>query len=197
MNTVRPRLSIIIPAAGASERLGQPKQVVQYQGKALIQRAIDNAASLEPHEVLVVTGANAEAVQTAIQKNTAKFVYNTDWENGLGASIACGARAVDAESTGILIILCDQWRVSAGDLHQLLSAWQAHPEQIVCSETGSRCGPPAIFPDSCFKELRNLKGDHGAHSIIEAHPDLLMPVALQSAASDLDTPSQLDELQKA
>jgi molybdenum cofactor cytidylyltransferase len=197
MNKAPPRLSIIIPAAGASKRLGQPKQLVQYQGKALIQRAIDNVASLEPHEVLVVTGANADAVQAVVQKSAVKCVYNVDWDDGLGASIARGAQAVDGQSKGILITLCDQWRVSAEDLRQLLSAWQADPERIVCSETGNRCGPPVIFPSSCLQELRNLQGDSGAHSIIEAHPDLLRTIALRSAASDLDTPSQLNELNRA
>ena len=48
MNTVHPQLSIIIPAAGASERLGQPKQLVKYRGKALIRRAIENAETLAP-----------------------------------------------------------------------------------------------------------------------------------------------------
>ena len=197
MSKALPRLSIIIPAAGASERLGQPKQLVQYQGKALIQRAIDNAASLDPHEVLVVTGANADTVQAIVQKSAVKCVFNADWDDGLGASIARGARAVDGKSKGILITLCDQWRVSAEDLRQLLSTWQADPERIVCSETGNRCGPPVVFPSSCLQELINLQGDSGAHSIIEQPPELLRPIVLRSAASDLDTPAQLDELNKA
>jgi molybdenum cofactor cytidylyltransferase len=197
VNAFLPRLSVVIPAAGASKRLGQPKQLVRYQGKTLIQRAIDNAASLQPHEILVVTGAKTGAVEAIVEKNAVKCVYNADWDNGLGASIACGTRAIDRESTGVLIILCDQWRVSADDLQQLFNAWRANPERIICSRIGSRHCPPVIFPASCFRELRRLTGDHGAHSIIEAHPDLLKPIALPSAASDLDTPSQLDELNQA
>jgi len=194
MNMQPARLSIIIPAAGASERLGQAKQLVHHKGKSLIRRAIENAESLTPHEILVVTGANAEAVQLAVQMTSAQCVYNADWKGGLGTSIAKGAQAVEGDSIGVMVLLCDQWRISPEDLHQLLSAWQIDTNRVICSETENRCGPPVIFPSSCLQDLRELKGDHGAHSIIEAHPDLVKPMVIQNASYDLDTPSQLDEL---
>lgn len=192
-----PRLSIIILAAGASERLGRPKQLVLYNGKSLLRRTIDNAESLAPREILVVTGANAEAVRNEAQKTTAKCIHNPAWKNGMGTSIASGALAIEGTADGMMILLCDQWRIVAEDLQQLISAWHADPTLIICSRTNNRCGPPVIFPSSCFQDLHRLGGDSGAHSIIEAHGDLVKPVVLQNAASDLDTPIQLDELHKA
>jgi len=193
----RPRLSIVIPAAGASQRLGQPKQLVNFKGKSLIRQAIENAESLSPHEILVVTGADTEAVQAEVQKTTAKPVYNPDWSSGMGTSIACGARAVDDASDGLMILLCDQWRILPEDLHLLFETWLCNTQRIVCAATGSRCGPPVIFPSTLFQALSTLDGDHGAHSILRSHPDLVIPADLQNASSDLDTPSQLKELKEA
>ena len=62
-----PQLSILIPAAGASQRLGQPKQLLRYRNKTLIQHAVETAHSITPREIIVVTGANAEAVKDAVQ----------------------------------------------------------------------------------------------------------------------------------
>jgi CTP:molybdopterin cytidylyltransferase MocA len=62
-----PELSILIPAAGASERLGQAKQLVEYRGRSLIQNAVTSAVSINPFEVIVVTGAKATAVKNPEQ----------------------------------------------------------------------------------------------------------------------------------
>ncbi len=189
-------LSIIIPAAGASKRLGQPKQLVQYQGQSLIRRAIQSAESLSPHEILVITGADAEAVRVEIQKTSARCVNNTDWEKGMGTSIAKGAQSVSGKPQGLMILLCDQWRILPEDLQLLVKTWQIDPEQIICSATEDRCGPPVIFPFHYLNELSSLTGNHGANSILDNHQHLVSRVALQNAAFDLDTPAQLQQLRK-
>lgn len=189
-----PQLSIIILAAGASQRLGQPKQLVQYKGKPLIKGAIQSAESLSPHEILVITGADNDAVQAEVQKTSAHCVYNPDWSNGMGSSLAKGAQSVDGKSQGLMILLCDQWRILPEDLQLLVRTWHDDPRQIICSATEDRCGPPVIFPASYLKELGALTGNHGAHSVLDDHQDLVSRISLKNAAFDLDTPSQLQEL---
>lgn len=187
-------LSILIPAAGASQRLGQPKQLVQYQGKSLIQRAIENAEVLTSLEIIVVTGAHADSIESLVQNTSARSVYNPDWSAGMGGSIATGADAVDENTSGVLIVLCDQWGIQAQDLQLLAQTWLADTDRIVCAEAEGHLGPPVIFPSSCLAKLRALNGDLGARSIIEKKLDSVFPVPMQNAALDLDTPNQLDEL---
>ena len=83
-----PQLSILIPAAGASSRLGQTKQLVNYKGKSLIQNAVNTAAALAPREIIVVTGANEIAVKYAGQHPSVRFIPNPLWQHGMGHSIA-------------------------------------------------------------------------------------------------------------
>jgi len=191
---MNPQLSIIILAAGASQRLGQPKQLVQYKGQSLIQRAIQSAESLSPHEILVITGADAEAVQTEVEYTNARCVYNPGWSNGMGTSIATGAKSIDGKSQGLMILLCDQWRILPEDLQLLVETWLNKPSHIICSATKNRCGPPVIFPINFLKELCGLTGNHGAHSVLDNHQNSVGWVTVQNAAFDLDTPSQLLEL---
>jgi len=191
------RLSIIILAAGASQRLGQPKQLVKYKGKSLTQRAIQNAGSVAPHEILVITGAGAEAVQTEVQKTSAQCVHNPNWSNGMATSIAKGAQSVDESSQGLMILLCDQWRILPEDLKRLVKTWHNDPSMIVCSATKGHCGPPVIFPATYLEELAAMTGDHGARGIIKMHSDSVSQVMLENAAFDLDTNSQLNELENA
>jgi len=192
-------LSILIPAAGASQRLGQPKQTVLYKGEPLIQRAIETAESLTPREIIVVTGANADSVKKVVQKTSAHCVHNPDWAGGMGGSIAVGASTVDKHSNGLMILLCDQWGIQPQDLQQLARTWISDTDRIVCAETAGRpgpprLGPPVIFPLSCFAALCGLQGDQGARSILAAYPRLLSAVPIKNAASDLNTPAQLNAL---
>jgi len=189
-------LSVLIPAAGGSQRLGQPKQLVRYKGKTLIRHAIENSQSLVPHEIIVVTGSNNEAVKAAVGQTGARSVYNPDWSAGMGSSIALGSREVNKDSNGLLILLCDQWRVDQEDLQRLVETWQSDTNRIVVAETGTYCGPPVIFPSSCFPALVQLKGKQGARSVLESRPELISRVTMKNAVFDLDTPSQLEALSR-
>ena len=189
-----PKLSVLIPAAGASERLGQAKQLVKHKGTTLIQNAVNIASSLDPGEIIVVTGANAEAVKNAVPHPPVNWLHNPDWSNGMGGSIALGATAISPESTGLMILLCDQWKIQVSDLQFLAEKWQSDPDRIVCAKAEDINMPPVIFPASCFHQLRELEGSQGARSLLVNYPELLTAVPVKNAAIDLDTQSQLDRL---
>ena len=113
----------------------------------------------------------------------------------MGGSIATGAAGISPESTAVMILLCDQWRLRTSDLQDLAEKWHSDPERIVCAEVDGQLMPPVIFPVSCFSDLQALHGDSGARSILEDHPGLLTAVPLKNAAYDVDTPTQLSQLQ--
>lgn len=188
-----PRLSILIPAAGASKRLGQAKQLVQYKSGTLIQNAVNIAQSVEPLETIVVTGANAEAVKNTVQPSTVRWVHNPHWPAGMGSSIAAGIASINPGSSGVMILLSDQWRLGTSDLQAMVKTWQTNPERIVVARAGGQNMPPVIFPSIFFKQLGKLEGDRGGRTLIMEHPGLVTPVEIENAAYDLDTPEHLDE----
>lgn len=191
---MKPLLSILIPAAGTSERLGQAKQLVQYKGIPLLQHAVDTAKSLSPDELIVVTGAHENAVRQAIKDPFISWAHNPHWQEGMGSSIAVGAAMVRQQSDGLLILLCDQWRVRASDLQNLVQTWESDPSRIVTAKVGGKTMPPVIFPSSLLKQIKGLSGDHGAWRVLKDHPELVMPVLMDSAGFDLDTEGHLDYL---
>ncbi len=189
-----PSLSVLIPAAGASKRLGQAKQLVEYQGKALIQNAVDIAQTINPVEILVVTGANAGKVKAAVPHSPVHWLHNPDWSSGMGGSIALGATEIRPESDGLMIFLCDQWRIQAHDLWNLVDRWRTSPKQIVCARSKDINMPPVIFPKNCYGQLRKLSGDRGARSILKTYSEQLRTIPMESAIDDLDTQVHLDEM---
>lgn len=189
-----PQLTILIPAAGASKRLGQAKQLVRYNTGTLIQNAINTAHSLSPGEIIVVTGAHEEAVRKAAQGEFVHWVHNPHWSTGMGSSIATGAAAISPRSTAVMIFLCDQWRLQTPDLLMMVKAWVAGPGRIVCAKVNGINMPPVIFPASLFGRLAALHGDKGAKSLIDDNPGMITPISLENAAWDVDLDSHLEQL---
>lgn len=188
------QLSILIPAAGASRRLGRAKQLVRYKGGALIQNTVNIAHSIGPREVIVVTGADELPVKEAVRKGQVRWVHNANWRDGMGSSIATGAAIINPESSGVLILLCDQWRLHTADLHLLVATWQHDPKRIVCAHVDSQNMPPVIFPAGLFGDLQALGSDSGARQILKDHPELITPVEIKNAQFDLDRQSDLNQL---
>jgi len=188
------RFSVLIPAAGASTRLGQPKQLLRFGTKPLIRNAIHTAVSCDPAEIIVITGAHASEVRAAARDTPVRWVHNERWRDGLGVSIATGAAEIDQDSGGVLILLCDQWRIGVDDLQSLVSTWRSAPGRIVAAQVGGHYTPPVIFPSGWFDKLCALEGDRGARSLLEFRPGQVTAVPLENAAYDLDTPAHLQLL---
>jgi len=191
-----PELSVLIPAAGESKRLGQAKQLLQHGSGSLIQNTVSAAQALAPGEIIVVTGAKSTAVKATVKHHPVRWVHNSHWSDGMGGSIALGTASVNPESTGLMILLCDQWRVQIQDLLALVNNWRSDPGRIFVAEADGRYMPPVIFPSTCFEAILQLSGRQGARSVLDAYPELLTPVSMENAAFDLDTQKQLLEMKK-
>ena len=172
------------------------KQLVPYGTGALIQHAVDIAASIAPAEILAVTGAGAAKVRKAARHASLRWVHNPRWPDGLGSTIAAGAASIHPDTDGLLILLCDQWRLCPQDLQKLAAAWHASPGRIAVAKAGGTLMPPVIFPSPCFERLRALDGGEGARSLFAAYPGMITPVALENARFDLDTPAHLASFER-
>jgi molybdenum cofactor cytidylyltransferase len=197
----KPRLAAILLAAGGSTRLGQPKQLVRLDGVTLVRRAAGLLLDLNIDPVVVVTGHRSEEIVSELHGLDLSLVHNADWEKGMGHSIASGVKKVPAGVDGVLLMLCDQWRLQKADLRLLMKAWNTDISRIILSEWNEEgryiSGPPVIFPGNKIPELQFVKGGAGAKSIIDQNRSIVSRVALQNAKCDLDRPQDLARLKNA
>lgn len=192
------RFAAVLLAAGSSSRLGQPKQSVKIFGDSLVRRAALQLLKLNPVSLTVVTGYGGDAVEKGLSDLQLRIVKNKNWAQGMGSSIACGARNVPQEVDGLLIALCDQWKVDENDLNRLISVWAFDISAVIASSWDGKksliYGPPALFPRIYIRELTKLMVDQGAKALIARNIDKVKFVAMENAAFDLDTPADLEEL---
>jgi molybdenum cofactor cytidylyltransferase len=185
---------ILVLAAGASTRLGQPKQLVSIDGRAVLHRVAASAVAVAGNAVTVVIGAHAKELTYLLSRMPVSYVVNKHWEEGLASSLKCGLAAVPAAADAVMVVLGDQVCVTSEDLNRLLSAWRSQASIIAAATYHQTVGVPAIFPRAYFSELAELRGDEGARKVLKRNPDRLVRVPMPNAAVDLDTPEDLAAL---
>lgn len=183
-------VAAVVLAAGASSRLGQPKQLlVDMYGEVLVHKVAGDAFGAGCQPVCVIVGANASKVRAAVADLEVLVVENPHWSEGLSTSIRCGVAAVvKSGCEGVLLLTCDMPSVGSAHIQLLMNEFNgASPH--VASSYGDTWGIPAIFPAADFMALEALQGDKGAKAILMARNALLIPLA--GGTFDLDTPEDV------
>jgi molybdenum cofactor cytidylyltransferase len=187
----------IILAAGASTRLGQPKQLIAVDGETLLHRTTRLAIEAGCLPVLVVLGRDAATLAGEVEELGVSIVINDEWQTGMASSLRRGLQAVLAakpHQPRIMILVCDQPKLDVSVLRDLLSAHTEKETLIAASRYQGTNGVPAIFSRELFPELLELTGDQGARRIMQLHLEEVASVDFQDGEYDLDTPQDLARL---
>ena len=176
LRTTSPKQAIAILAAGASRRLGQPKQLVRVDGNTLLQRAVD-AARATRAEVWLALGSEGDPFWDSLRDREALLRIDVpDASTGMSASLRAVARhAQAAKIERLLVLLVDQHRVDSFWLTEMLQLSETFPERIIASVHEGLRGAPAVFPRARFDDLCRLEGDAGARHLLRSasHSDLV------------------------
>ncbi|MDZ7898122.1 MAG: nucleotidyltransferase family protein [Arcicella sp.] len=188
-------ISILILAAGNSSRLGQPKQLVEFEGQTLIERITQTALSVS-EEVLVVLGANMGLIKLKLSvfSNQISIIENPDWQQGMGTSISVGVENLAQKSDGIIILLSDQPFISQVLLQNMVQTFAEKKYPIVACDYGNQLGVPILFDKSFFTELKNLQGEQGAKIFLKKYSNKISSIEFKDGFFDIDTPEDLQKL---
>ena len=184
-------IGVVVLAAGASSRLGEPKQLAPFRGKPLLQHVLDQARRLPFAASVLVLGASADRIRKAIDFGGFFVAFNENWEEGIAGSIRKGlddSLTIRPELEHVLFLLSDQPLVSGELLLDLAAAHLQKGKKITACRYGDTVGVPSIFSKSLLPELLLLEGDRGAGSLIKQYPDDLTAVPFEPASIDVDTP---------
>ncbi|HLI57206.1 MAG TPA: nucleotidyltransferase family protein [Actinomycetota bacterium] len=184
-------ISGIVLAGGTSSRLGQPKQLLELEGRPLLQHIVDTAASAGSGlgEVVVVLGHLAGDVASALTlPPSARTVVNPEYATGQASSMRTGLVAASPGSDGAVILLGDQPGMPAAHIAAVVAAFEGGAGPIVQASFRGTPSHPVLFARSVWAELMAVTGDKGAREVIKAHPDWVVRVDLDAEIPpDLDT----------
>lgn len=191
------RAGAIVLAAGASTRMGRPKQLLRFRGRTLLRSAALAALEGGCRPVVVVTGAHAELSRGELRGLGVREAFNADWETGMASSVRAGLSALleeDAGAGAVVLLLCDQPFVTGGVVASLVNAHRATGRAAVASRYGGGFGVPALFARTLFAELSRLEGAAGAKQVITRHASDAHFLDFPAGETDVDTPEDFSRL---
>ncbi len=184
----------LVLAAGESSRFGATKQLAEYDGATLVDRAVRLAEDVCDDRTILVVGSDWKRVLAACGPLRGFFVRNDNYKSGMASSIACGGSAVAHSADAVLLLMADQPLLTTEHLSALINEWLEAPNEIVISEYSGVKGPPVVFPAHYFNSLLKLEGDQGARSVLADTKCPVRGLAFEAAAVDIDTPGDLAKL---
>jgi molybdenum cofactor cytidylyltransferase len=183
----------VVLAAGASRRMGRPKQLLPLAGRPLLQHVLDAAAASGLGEIVVVLGHQAETIGRALTlPPRARTVVNAAHAAGQATSLACGLAALGPEVAAAAVLLGDQPAVDAALIDAVLAAFRAGRDTAVRpvwrdAEGAAHPGHPVVLARRSWAEAAALDGDRGARELFRRHPEWVRALPMAGAPpGDID-----------
>jgi molybdenum cofactor cytidylyltransferase len=189
MHAVRrdPFVAGLVLGAGASTRLGRPKQLLAYGDGTLLGHVVSVARSCRFDQLIVAIGGAADEVRAEVELAGVDVVVNDAYAEGCSSSIAAALAALDPRCDLIVLMLGDQPGVSAETV-ATLRAGRGEAPAAVCRYDDGR-GHPLAFARSLFGELAGLHGDKGVWRLLDRGAGEVIEVPIRGPIPlDVDTP---------
>jgi molybdenum cofactor cytidylyltransferase len=187
-------IAAIVLAAGASSRMGTPKQTLPVRGKPMLEDVLEVLRRTKVDQVLVVLGANDAEVRSKVEFKDEVIVHNQDYAKGLSSSIRLGLSAMGPTTDAVFMVLADQPFLAPGTVDRMIETYLASGAPIVVPVYRGRRGNPVLFGRRLFPEIMKVQGDSGARSVVEGNEDLVLevPVDDEGVVADVDTSSDYE-----
>lgn len=192
----------IILAAGESSRYGQPKQLLDWKGEPFVRVAARRALEAGLAPVVVVTGANAEQVESAVRDLNVRIVQNSEWKSGQASSIREGIFTLtptplplgEGYAGACIFLLVDQPQITTSILQALVERHAEGLASVVAPMVMDRRANPVLFDRRTFADLLTLEGDTGGRAIFHKHQVEYLPWHDDRLLLDVDTPEHYQRL---
>ena len=191
-------VAVVVLAAGASSRMGQPKLLLPLAGEPLLRRAAARALASGASSVTVVVPPAAPDWREAVDDLAVAVVEAPTLGGPVSGSLHAAIDAIDKEADAVLVVLADMVGVTAAMMSAVIAAGGSAPCRLVGSSYGDVVAPPLLIPARHFAELRSKSGDGIGRALFTAHAAEALCVDWPAAAlHDIDTPEDYQAVARA
>jgi molybdenum cofactor cytidylyltransferase len=184
----------IILAAGSSSRLGTPKQLLLWQGQPLVKIVSQKLLATGIQPIIVVVGAESNAVKKALEDLDITTVENLYWKEGISTSIRAGIAALPDNIQAAIFATSDQPFVPESLIRKLIDEYGQTGAEIICPECKGELRNPVLFDKSLFAELTQLEGDTGGKALFDHHRITRVEWQNEEDFRDIDTQEEMQEM---
>jgi molybdenum cofactor cytidylyltransferase len=182
-------IACIVLAAGASTRLGRPKQLLSLGGRPLLAWVLAAARGATFNQMVLVLGHDAELIRGALDLSGFDVVVNERYAEGMSLSLRVGLETVRSAMAATVVMVGDQPFIESAHLVALKETWENTGESMIATDFGAYRGPPMMLARSVWPLIDEIRGDQGARALLRVRPGSVLAVEVRDsrAALDVDT----------
>jgi molybdenum cofactor cytidylyltransferase len=184
----------VLLAAGASGRLGEPKQLLDWKGTPFVRQVAQTALAAGLSPLVVVTGAFQDQVAAALEGLPLQLVHNPAWESGQASSVKAGLAALPPRTGAAFFLVVDQPQLPVALLEAARAEHARTLASIIAPQVDGSRSNPVLFDQRTFSDFAAIEGDVGGRAIFARHRVVWLPWLDASLAIDVDTPEDYNRL---
>ena len=183
-------ITALILAAGQSKRMGQPKMLLPWGEKTVLEQVIFTFKTVSVDDIIVITGGDKEQVEVLVG-NSAQTVFNPEFEKGeMLSSVQAGLAEIKPETEAILIGLGDQPQIQERSVRLVVEAFYKSRASIIVPSFQMRRGHPWLAARQHWDEILHMRSPESLRDFLSWHAEEIHYVQIDndSILQDLDTP---------
>jgi len=202
MSRVGAKIAGLLLAAGASTRMGRPKQLLRVHGETILGRILNEALDSELDKIFLILGYQANEIKRTLGQSLIhgklQVIENRQYAQGISSSIIAGLSEIEENYDHVMILLADLPHINSILINLLIFGYLESGLPIGAIQVKSKRSHPVIFGRALYRELRKLQGDVGAKSIFEKFSDrvCLVEPGFCYNDMDIDTPEDYAAFQR-
>lgn len=193
----------VLPAAGASRRMGRPKLLLPFNGGPLVAGVVNALLGGGVEEIVLVTAPEDEDLRGWARRSGIESAVNPDPERGMLSSILEGIGALGgatelARRGAILLVSpADLPNLQMETVLELLQRMRESGAPIAEPIFRGKRGHPLAIAPRLIPEIETLDLDVGLRQLRNRHEAELLEVPVEDAGvvQDVDTPEEYERLQ--
>ena len=189
------KYAAIILSAGYSSRMGEFKPLINLFGTTAVNRCVNLFESCNIKEVYIITGYKSDEIQKNIN-NTAKTVYNVDFDKGMFSSIVTGVAALPSDIEAFFVLPVDTPSINKSTIEKLIQSYERFKCSIVYPSFADKKGHPPLISIALKDEIIENCSKDGLRGILNIHKDssVIVNVADRGVLLDMDTKEDYENL---
>lgn len=195
-----PRLFSIIPAAGHSRRMGQPKLLLDLGGHSVLARLLTTLNTIEEIEAvcLVVRRDDLALAEEAARGGATVLQPEHDppeMRDSVEFALAEIERRFSPQSDDAwMLIPADHPLIEPDTLRQIVDAWNSRSADVLIPTHQGKGGHPTLFRWSTADRINSIPADQGINHLLHGQAFKVERIEFDAPELliDLDTPEDYE-----
>lgn len=193
----------IILAAGTSSRMGKPKQLLELEGKCILERVINQVMKHPFERVIIILGHRDDEIRRkiSIDSDRVTWVNNPDYLKGQSTSLLVGLNEIPKSIPAATVFLGDQPFISESTISEVNRTGNDRLEKegepfVIRPFYKDKPGHPVYWGNIHQLHVPKLTADRGGLQLMKSASQYYIQISDPFVFIDVDTPKDFTDAKR-